>query len=363
MPGRQMMRKLDLEDIDELDLGATLLGTGGGGDPYIARLMAHQAIETYGPVSVVQPQDLPPDGLVLTTAVIGAPTVIVEKVPAGTEFVAAVRALSSYLGREPVAIMPIEVGGMNTMIPIAVAAELGLPVVDADGMRRAFPQVEMTVFTLAGISASPISVADEKSNLAVFETRTNQLAERLARGTVITLGMANAFSSYPMTAQQLTDHAIVGSLSYARELGGLVLRLQQGGENAWDDLAEYTDARKIFSGKVVDLDRRTTTGFARGTVLIEHFDDPGRTLRIEIQNEYLVASEAGHVLVTPPDLICVIDHENATPVTTEVLGYGQRVDVLALPCAPQWHQDGMLDVVGPRAFGYDLDYVPMEGGP
>src|SRR5437667_6595369 len=78
------MRELTIEDIDELTLGATLLGTGGGGDPYIARLMVRQAIEDFGPVQVVDAGDLPPDGRVLTVAVIGAPTVIVEKIPAGT---------------------------------------------------------------------------------------------------------------------------------------------------------------------------------------------------------------------------------------------------------------------------------------
>ncbi len=75
------MRTIGLDDIDDLALGATLLGTGGGGDPYIAKLMVKQAIEEYGPIKVVTPAELPPDGLVLTTAVIGAPTVILEKIP------------------------------------------------------------------------------------------------------------------------------------------------------------------------------------------------------------------------------------------------------------------------------------------
>ena len=75
------MRTIDLGDIDDLALGATLLGTGGGGDPYIAKLMVKQAIETYGPINVVDPADLPPDGMVFTSAVIGAPTVILEKIP------------------------------------------------------------------------------------------------------------------------------------------------------------------------------------------------------------------------------------------------------------------------------------------
>jgi len=188
------MRVLTLDDLDDMVLGATLLGTGGGGDPYIARLMVRQAMEDFGTVKIVTPSELDPDGLVLTVAVIGAPTVISEKVPAGPEFIGVVNALATYLGKKPVAIMPIEVGGMNTLIPLAVAAELGLPVIDADSMRRAFPQIEMTVFTLAGIPCSPMSVADEKGNLMVFETTDNQMAEKLARSAVMQLGLANGIS-------------------------------------------------------------------------------------------------------------------------------------------------------------------------
>lgn len=349
-----------MEDIDNLVLGATLLGTGGGGDPYIARLMVRQAIADYGPITVAEPHELDPDGLVLTTAIIGAPTVILEKIPAGNEFTGGVKALSSYLGKKPVAIMPIEVGGMNTIIPLATAAELGLPLIDADTMRRAFPQIEMTVFTLAGIAASPMSIADEKGNMVVFETTTNQVAERLARSTVIQLGLANAISCYPVTVAQVAEHGILGSLTYAIELGRLLFAVQRGEEGALDAFLEFTGGKQFFSGKVIDIDRRTTDGFAKGTVVLEHLQDPNRTMRVEIQNENLIAFEDGVAVITVPDLICLLDHENAQPITTETLAYGQRVDVIGLPCAPEWHQAGMLDVVGPRAFGYDLDYAPME---
>ena len=117
------MRELNLADLDDMALGATLLGAGGGGDPYIGRLMAVQAIETYGAVQIVEPSELDPDGLVVTVAGIGAPTVLIEKPPAGPEFVGAALALAKYLGKEPVAIMPIEVGGLNTLIPLAAAAD------------------------------------------------------------------------------------------------------------------------------------------------------------------------------------------------------------------------------------------------
>jgi len=353
------VRTIDIGDIDDMALGATLLGTGGGGDPYIAKLMVKQAIETYGPIRVVDPNDLPQDGLVMTSAVIGAPTVILEKIPSGTEFIAAIKAMARYKGQDPVALMAIEAGGMNTLVPLAIAGELGLPVIDADSMRRAFPQIEMTTFTLAGISAAPLAVADEKGNLCIFETTTNQVAETLARGAVITLGLANAITCYTMTAAQVAKHGIHGSMTYCMDLGHHLAAVQRGEAGAFETFLAFAEAKHVFSGKIVDIDRRTTKGFARGTVILEHITDPARTMRIEIQNEYLIAFENDVPVITVPDLISMLDHETATPITTETLAYGQRLDVIGMPCAPEWHQPGMLDLVGPRAFGYDLDYVPF----
>ncbi|MCP5032480.1 MAG: DUF917 domain-containing protein [Actinomycetia bacterium] len=353
------MDTLTAEDIEALCLGATLLGTGGGGDPYIAKLVAHQALEEYGPVDVVNAEDLPPDALVLTTAAIGAPTVILEKIPAGTEFVAGVKALASYLGKEPAAIMPIEVGGLNTLLPIATAAEMGLPIVNADSMRRAFPQIEMTVFTLAGVPAGPLSVADEKGNQCVFETTTNQIAETLARTAVIQLGLANSISCYPMTAAQVAEHAIQGSITYCIEVGRQLQAVKDGEEGAWEHFLNESGSVEFFTGKVVDLDRRTTDGFARSTVILEDLHGSDATMRIEVQNENLIAFLDGEPVITTPNLICLLDHESHDPITTEALAYGNRAVVIGMPCAPEWHRDGMLDLVGPAAFGYEIDYVEL----
>lgn len=353
------MDTLTADDMEALCLGATLLGTGGGGDPYIAKLLAHQALEEYGPVKVVDAKDLDPDALVLTTAVIGAPTVILEKIPAGTEFVAGVKALAAYLGKEPAAIMAIEVGGLNTLIPIATAAEMGLPVVNADSMRRAFPQIEMTVFTLAGVPAGPLSVADEKGNQCVFETTTNQVAETLARAAVIQLGLANAISCYPMTAAQVAEHGIQGSLTYCTELGRQLQAVKDGEEGAWEHFLDDSGSHEFFTGKVVDLDRRTTDGFAKSTVILEDLHGSDATMRIEVQNENLIAFLDDEPLITTPDLICMLDFETRDPITTESIAYGNRVVVIGMPCAPEWHRDGVMELVGPKAFGYDIEYVGL----
>ncbi len=353
------MNILTADDIEVLCLGATLLGSGGGGDPYVAKLYARQALERYGPVKVVSASDLDPEALVLTISAIGAPTVLLEKIPAGTEFVAAIRALANYLGKDPAALMPIEVGGLNTLMPIATASEMSLPIVDADSMRRAFPQVEMTVFTLAGLSATPLAVADEKGNQCVFETATNQMAESLARAVVIKLGLANAISDYPLTAGQVAEHAIGGSLTYCTTVGRQLEAARRGENGAWERFLADSGAREFFTGKVVDLNRRTSDGFAKSTVILEDLNGSGSTMRVEAQNENLIAVLDGEPVITTPNLICLLDHETYDPMTTEAVAYGNRLVVIAMPCAPEWHGDGGLDLVGPRAFGFDVDYVDL----
>ena len=67
----------------------------------------------------------------------------------------------------------IEAGGLNSTIPIAVAASAGLPIIDGDGMGRAFPELQMVSMTMHQIAACPMVMADEKGNSLVLNTVDN----------------------------------------------------------------------------------------------------------------------------------------------------------------------------------------------
>ena len=54
-----------------------------------------------------------------------------------------------------------EIGGGNGVLPLAIAAELGLPLVDADGMGRAFPEGPQVSMHVAGLSPAPVFLTDE----------------------------------------------------------------------------------------------------------------------------------------------------------------------------------------------------------
>jgi hypothetical protein len=355
------MTHITLDDVDDLALGAVVLGTGGGGDPYVAKIMLREAIEKHGPVEVVNAADLDREGMLLPVAMVGAPTAIVEKFPNGGEAEKVLRALELQLGRKGIAVLPIENGGMNSLFPLVVAAELGMPCVDADSMRRAFPQIEMTLFTLAGISSSPMTLSDAKGNAVLFETVDNVMGEKLVRACVAQMGMIAVMSAYAITAAQCEEYAANGSLTYCLEIGRRVRAIQEGRPGAYEEFLRYCEAEILFTGKVADIERRTTGGWARGTVTLQHLEDPDRVMRVEIQNENLVAFEDGEPKVMVPDLITLIDIETGVPMTTEMLAYGQRLHVIAMPALERWRSPEGLALAGPRAFGYDIDYVPFGG--
>jgi hypothetical protein len=150
------------------------------------------------------------------------------------------------------------------------------------------------------------------------------------------------------------NHAV----SLAMRLGTVVMEADHDPVEA---LAREIGAARLIAGKVVDVERRTTAGFVRGAIAIEGLGhDAGRTLRLEIQNENLVALEGDRALAMVPDIITVLDSQSAEAISTERARYGQRVTLIAFPCDPIWRTARGLELAGPRHFGYDLDYVPVE---
>ena len=68
----------------------------------------------------------------------------------------------------------------------------------------------------------------------------------------------------------------------------------------------------------------------------------------------------GKVVASVPDLITMVDHETSSPINSERVHYGQRVTVFGIGCPPHYRTERALEVVAPRAFGFDFDYQPIE---
>ncbi|MFK7995244.1 MAG: DUF917 domain-containing protein [Granulosicoccus sp.] len=353
---------IDTAAMQPIALGGAFLGTGGGGDPYIGRLLAEQAINDNGPVGVIDVTDLADDALVVPVAMMGAPTVMLEKLPRGDEAQSALQALEAYLGKKADAIFCIEAGGLNSTIPIAVAAACGLPIVDGDAMGRAFPELQMVSMTMHDIPACPMVMADDKGNSLVLNTVDNLSTEKFARVITVEMGGAGLIALYPMTGAQAKLATLRKSMSLIHSIGSLITSEQAANRNPADRLAKDLSGVRLFEGRVMDVDRRTEGGFARGTCSLQGLGpDTGGSLVLEFQNEFLLArTEAGEPRAMTPDLICLLDLETGQPITTEQIRYGFRVIVFGLPCDPQWRSEKGLALVGPGYFGYEVAYQAIE---
>jgi DUF917 family protein len=252
-----------------------------------------------------------------------------------------------------------EIGGSNGIIPTVWAARMGLPVVDADGMGRAFPEIPQVAMEIAGISPNPAVMTDERGNVIVFDAIDGDWMERMERAAAVEFGGMAWSSEYQLTVAEAAHGAVIdGAVSLAIRIGTAVMEAEHDPVQA---LVTEVRGVRLVSGKVVDVERRTTGGFVRGSVSIEGLgDDAGRAVRLEIQNENLVALEDERALAMVPDIISVVDAESADAVSTERVRYGQRVTVLAFACDPVWRTPRGLELAGPRHFGYDLEYVPVE---
>lgn len=355
------MRLIGKEEIEDMAVGAALLGTGGGGDPHIGKLMALQAVEENGPIKVLSIDEIDDDDVIVPTGMMGAPTVMVEKAPSGEEALATFNALENYLGKKIKATMPIEAGGINSMLPLALAARLKLPVIDVDGMGRAFPELQMCTFYLDGVSATPMVIADEKGNTALLNTIDNLWTERIARNATIQMGGSVMMAIYPMTGRNLRESGIHDILQLEEEIGRSIRLAKENDYNPIEKVLELTNGFELFSGKVIDINRKTETGFARGTATIEGlFSYKGETLQLRFQNEHLIAQTDERLLCVTPDLIAVLDAETGMPITTEGLRYGARCVVIGMPCNEKWRTEKGIATCGPSYFGYDVDYQPIE---
>lgn len=355
------MRILTESDIEALAIGAAILGTGGGGSPYIAKLRCLQELRRGRRIALIGIEELDDEARVLTIGGIGAPAVTIEKLSEGQEGTRVLRCLEEFTGHKVSALIAAEIGGGNALEPLLTAAATGLPVVDGDGMGRAFPEMQMTTFSIYGHRSTPAASGDEHGNLVLFpHTVTEEHFERLARALVLAMGGNAIGAEAPMTGRYVKRAAVPGTVSQSIRLGRTVLQANREHVSAIPLICAQEHGMHLIDAKIVDLKRHLRGGFSVGEIALEGIDaHAGSRARIVFQNEFLSFERNGCIEVCVPDMIVILDVDTGHAITTDVLRYGQRIAVLALPCHPLLRTPEALAVVGPRCFGLDADYHPL----
>ena len=350
-------RELTLEDIESLAVGAWVLGTGGGGNPYLPLLNMRALYKEGHRVELIDAADLADDDGVGMAGGMGAPLVGQERLTDSRALSRAVALMEEHVGRPFAALMSVEIGGGNGVRPLMAGALLKRPVVDSDPMGRAYPEAQMSSMSIGGVEPGSLAAVDCRGlESIVHKVPTWKWAERIARKICIEYG-STATICKPRTGAQVKRWGIHGTTTKAIAIGQAVREAQRRHEDPVAAILAAEPGKLIYKGKVIDVARRTTDGYLRGVIRFDGLDDfRGQALTVDFQNEWIVAWRDGEPLAMSPDLICVLDSVSGEAVGSETIRYGQRVTVIALRAPEIFLTPKGLEHVGPRAFGYDLDF-------
>jgi hypothetical protein len=165
-----LMKVLSIKDLEDVVVGATFLGSGGGGSPENGLKLVEEMAKVTKEVRLASPDEVPDNEHVAMIAGMGAPKALKEKSfgPEALHAFDGLQRLYSMIGVSFKYVMPGETGGFNSITPIYVAVMRNLIVVDADGTGgRAVPELGTTLYNLYGLPVSPFVVADKNGNVVV----------------------------------------------------------------------------------------------------------------------------------------------------------------------------------------------------
>src|SRR5690606_10142230 len=181
--------------------------------------VVERSLEEHGPVELLRVEDLTEDDAVIMMSGIGAPTVGIEMLSSTAQVETLLREAEQVSGRRITAIMPAEIGGSNGVSPIGWAARLGVKVLDADGMGRAFPEATMISPNVAGVPCDFAIQADVIGNVTITKTVDLKWLERHARAGVVASGGISLGAHYLLTSQTAPGAVIPGTVSGAVRVG------------------------------------------------------------------------------------------------------------------------------------------------
>jgi uncharacterized protein len=350
------MRKLDETALRNIVLGAGLLGSGGGGSVREGMKLVDRVLEFSDHVLLIEPEEVGDDDWGAVIAGMGSPIASLTRVRTWSPLWALER-LEKEVGFTSAYIIPFELGAGNSLNPMLAAVQKGIPMIDGDPCGRAVPQVDMTTFSLGGLSVSPFTLTTEDEIKVTLQTKKPADIERVARAITAEIEGVSATSCHAMSGRDLKRLIIPGTTSLVEGIGALIRKAMEEGIDPAESLSEAYDGRILGKGVVERVDLETRGGFDFGIVRVMGC----LPVTVTFQNENMTAYRDNSLLAVVPDLICAVGSDG-TPLTNADIATGMELSYLGFKASQQFRTPAAVRLFKPilDSLGYDGGFVPLE---
>ena len=368
------IRTLGERELLDMMVGAAIQSSRSAAtDEMVERIKAAMAAgQTFTMIDV---KDVPDDWLTVVASGVGgggAWDYVVERtrgqnLPLEREpMLLAVKSLSQHLGRKFQGVVRSE-AGWATLDALLIASALGVPVIDGCMTGRSVPSMQQSTTFANGIAGAPgVLVTQWGDIITINKAVDDYRLEDLARGIAVASGGSVELASNVLTGAQIRRAIIPGAFSQAILFGRAVREAREGGRDPVAALVARSGGYKLFQGAVVRSDMKREGGFNWVDVEIKGTGEfAGHAYKVFVKNENLVTWFDGAPDAMAPDFIANVDPVSGRATSSEGVGIGgyilnAEVAMVGIPASPLWRTPEGIRIVGPRAFGFDFDYVPVE---
>ncbi|HBQ97845.1 MAG TPA: hypothetical protein DD761_04845 [Cyanobacteria bacterium UBA11691] len=273
---------LNREELKNIANGACIYGSGGGGaatliDPLIEVILEVAKQKKATTLEVVDLNTLNDNAGIAIPAAAGSPASAEDRDFAGKLTKEALKAFNELKDKEEqhtekkiTHVLAVEVGVINTLIPIYVAVESGLPLIDGAGGLRSFPILPLSSFASQNIPVSPLVLASPEKTITytIESSDTTPGAEAAAaeapmRGILSTPDFGNmaGIAFWTMTGLDAKKATVRCTLTKAKELGQVLQEAKDSGIDPVDAvLGQMTGSRKLLEKGRLDYAENSTSG-------------------------------------------------------------------------------------------------------
>jgi DUF917 family protein len=363
------LRELELQEVNDLLVGAKILGCGGGGEAEWALPLVDEIYSAGKRFRIVDPLEIPPDKLVMIVGTVGGGITEDDKklvehlqtIGEKTELVA-MHELADYMKAEPFALLPTEIGAGNMIVSLYVGAASGMFTVDGDACGRAKPEIAISTTHVKGIPMTPMVIVTPFGEKIIVKTVADDYrGERIARNIAVLSGGRCGVARCPMHWAIAKDAIVWNSISKSIQLGQ---RLREDRSKDPARVVETTvGGRRLFEGSMLTFERKEQGGFIWATTVIKGESKyEGHTLRVQSKNEHIATWLDDRPLGSAPDLILIVDQAtgHGLSVWGDDFAANRRIVVIGAPSPSIWRSPKGIEIFGPNHFGLDFDFVPVE---